>query len=190
MDKKQDLLNVQRVLEGDISAFEAIVRRWQKPLINFAFRFCRDRERAEEMAQDAFMQIYRKLGKYRGDAAFSTWMFAVSLNVFRSSMRRKTLPTECMETVNEIALETQVQQRMEQRERDKWVRQAVGSLPPRYRDALIVFYFREMNLEETAGILGVSEGTLKSWLHRGRELLKRKIESENTPLAMVQEVQL
>ena len=70
MSTDQDLEIVQRVLEGNDSAFEMLVRRWQKPLVNLAFRFCRDRQKAEEMAQDAFMQIYRKLGQFRGDATF------------------------------------------------------------------------------------------------------------------------
>jgi RNA polymerase sigma-70 factor, ECF subfamily len=70
VDNSQDLEDVRRVLSGDTSAFEGIVRRWQGPLINLAFRFCRDRQRAEEMTQDAFVQIYRKLGKFRGESDF------------------------------------------------------------------------------------------------------------------------
>lgn len=179
---------MQRVLEGEVSAFENIVRRWQKPLINLAYRFCRDRQRAEEMAQDAFLLIYRKLGKFRGDAAFSTWMFAVSLNAFRSALRRKSLPMESIDDLAEIAGSHYPHLQMEQRERDGLVRRAVAALPCRYRDALIVFYFREMKLTETARILDVSEGTAKAWLHRGRELLRRKLDDKMVPTPIAQEV--
>ena len=70
MKAEQDALDVRRVLAGETAAFEAIVRRWQGPLVNLAYRFCRDRGRAEEMAQDAFLKIFNALPTWRGDAAF------------------------------------------------------------------------------------------------------------------------
>src|SRR5215470_11006512 len=75
-----------RVLAGDISAFEGIVRRWQGPLVNLAYRFCRDRGRAEEMAQEAFLRVYRKLDRWHSDSLFSSWMFAVAINLYRSEL--------------------------------------------------------------------------------------------------------
>jgi hypothetical protein len=66
-----DEADVDRVLGGDPSGFEGLVRRWQKPLVNLAFRFCQDRGRAEELAQEAFLRAYRSLGMWRKDAAFS-----------------------------------------------------------------------------------------------------------------------
>ena len=82
MSAEEDAADVARVLAGDVSAFEAIVRRWQKPLINLAYRFCRDRGRAEDMAQEAFLRAYRSLATWRKDAAFSTWLFALATNLF------------------------------------------------------------------------------------------------------------
>jgi RNA polymerase sigma-70 factor (ECF subfamily) len=67
-----DQADVEKVLAGEVSAFEGIVRRWQGPLINLAYRFCHDRARAEEMAQEAFLRCYRGLARWRKDAAFST----------------------------------------------------------------------------------------------------------------------
>ena len=188
MDKDRDLADVRSVLEGNPLAFENIVRRWQKPLINLAYRFCHDRQRAEEMAQDAFLQIYRKLDKFRGDAAFSTWLFAVSLNSFRSALRRRSLPVESIDVLAEIADGQFPHLLLEQRERDSLVRRAVAVLPPKYRDAVILFYFKEMNLTESSEILGVSEGTLKARLHRGRKLLGRKLSSSLAPAAVAKEV--
>ena len=129
------------------------------------------------MAQDAFLQIYRKLDTFRGDASFSTWIFTVSLNLYRSSMRRKSLPVETIDTLKEIAGEQFPHLKFEREEREELVRRAVGALPHRYRDAIIVFYFRDMDLKETASILHVSEGTVKAWLHRGRALLRSKLGS-------------
>jgi RNA polymerase sigma-70 factor (ECF subfamily) len=79
---------VDRVLQGDLSAFEEIVRRWQGPLVNMAYRFCHDRGRAEEMAQEAFVKAFRGLAKWRREAAFSTWLFALAANLYRTEIRR------------------------------------------------------------------------------------------------------
>ncbi len=79
-----DRADVAQVRAGDVEAFAAIVRRWQTPLINLAYRFCGDRGRAEEMAQEAFLRAYRGLDGFRGDAAFSTWLFALATNLYRS----------------------------------------------------------------------------------------------------------
>ena len=79
---------MERVLAGDVDAFELIVHRWQGPLINLAYRFCRDRGRAEDMAQEAFLRAYRALGQWRKDAAFSTWLFALATNLYRSEIKR------------------------------------------------------------------------------------------------------
>lgn len=190
MDNDLDLAAVRRVLEGDVSAFEDIVRRWQSALVNLAFRFCRNRQIAEELAQDAFLHIYRQLPKFRGEAAFSTWIFAVSLNLFRSSIRRKKLPMESIDTLAELAGGQHLQLQIEQREREDLIRRAVAALPQRYRDAVVIYYFREMNLTETAAILGVPEGTAKAWLHRGRELLRRKFDDSISAPATVEEVSL
>ena len=78
-----DQTDVERVLAGDISAFEGIVRRWPGAPLDLAYRFCRDRGRAEEMAQEAFLRAYRALGQWRKDAVFSTWLFALATNLYR-----------------------------------------------------------------------------------------------------------
>src|SRR5438270_2506852 len=88
MNAAEDEAAVERVLAGDSAAFEHIVLRWQGPLVNLAYRFCRDRSRAEDMAQEAFLRAYRGLGGWRMDGAFSTWLFALATNLYRSELRR------------------------------------------------------------------------------------------------------
>jgi RNA polymerase sigma-70 factor (ECF subfamily) len=83
-----DADEVAAVLAGDTERFEAIVRRYQRPLIRYAMRFTEDRSAAEDMAQDALVACYRSLRSWRGDSQFSTWLFGVALNVYRSRLRR------------------------------------------------------------------------------------------------------
>jgi DNA-directed RNA polymerase specialized sigma24 family protein len=85
----EDQATVDKVLAGDISAFEEIVRRWQSPLVNLAYRFCHDRGRAEDMAQEAFLRAYRSLDRWRREAAFSTWLLALATNLYCSDHGRQ-----------------------------------------------------------------------------------------------------
>jgi RNA polymerase sigma-70 factor, ECF subfamily len=174
-----DQTDVERVLAGDISAFEGIVRRWQSPLINLAYRFCHDRGRAEEMAQEAFLRAYRALGQWRKDAVFSSWLFALATNLYRSELRR--IPARLMSvSLDDIAEPADARALNagladEDYDRDLAVRRAVGTLPAKYREALILFYFHDMDVTTAARSLGLSEGTVKARLFRGREILRGKL---------------
>jgi RNA polymerase sigma-70 factor (ECF subfamily) len=168
--------DVRRVLAGDPDAFAGIVRRWQGPLVNLAYRFCRNRAQAEEMAQEAFLRVFRFLSQWKDDAKFSTWLFAVATNVYRSQMRRIRPPEVPLEEDREIPAPGNPGAEIEADDLAEVVRRAVAALPPKYRDALILFYFQNMDVRETARNLGVPEGTVKARLHRGRAMLEQRIE--------------
>ncbi len=172
-----DQTDVERVLGGDISAFEGIVRRWQGPLVNLAYRFCHDRGRAEEMAQEAFLRAYRALAQWRKDAVFSTWLFALATNLYRSELRRIPARTVPLDDIPEPA-DARVSGRALKEnddDRDLAVRRAVGALPAKYREALVLFYFHDMDVTTAARSLGLPEGTVKARLFRGREILRSKL---------------
>ena len=175
MTSSDDLADVERVLRGEASAFEGIVLRWQGPLINLAYRFCRDRGRAEEMAQEAFLRAYRALGSWRREAAFSTWLFATATNVFRNELRRIPPRGVAIEEADDVIDQRRIDTDIAERSRDEIVRRAVLALSPKYRDALTLFYFHEMDVAAAARSLDVPEGTLKARLFRGREILRRRL---------------
>jgi RNA polymerase sigma-70 factor (ECF subfamily) len=170
-----DQSDVERVLSGDISSFEGIVRRWQGPLINLAYRFCHDRGRAEEMAQEAFFRAYRALAQWRKDAVFSTWLFALATNLYRSELRRIPARTVSFDEINEPVDAHASDGGFENRDRDLAVRRAVLALPAKYREALILFYFHDMDVATAARSLNLPEGTVKARLSRGREMLRGKL---------------
>jgi RNA polymerase sigma-70 factor (ECF subfamily) len=125
---REDLEDVLMVQGGDISAFERIVLRWQGPLINLAYRFCRDHGRAEDLAQEAFLRIYRGLSSWRQDAAFSTWLFAVATNCYRSELRRIPGPTH---SIDDTMTMLESQAGPDTSDLHEAVRQAVLALPAR-----------------------------------------------------------
>jgi RNA polymerase sigma-70 factor (ECF subfamily) len=162
---------VRRVLAGDTAAFTPIVRRWQGPLINLAWRFCRDRMMAEDMAQDAFVKAFRALGTFRGEARFGTWLLSLALNSYRSRLRAREPAPVSLDLMPLTASGSGALAALQERERAEMVRQLVTNLPPRYRDPVILYYFQEMNLKEAARVLQLPEGTVKARLSRARALL-------------------
>jgi RNA polymerase sigma-70 factor, ECF subfamily len=175
MSAEEDEEDVERVLSGDLSAFEGVVRRWQRPIVNLAFRFFRNRERAEEMAQEAFLCAYRSLSKWRKEAAFSTWLFAIATNVYRNEFRRFRQVTVSLDDIPELLDSRTFAAKVEERDQSRIVRQAVLSLPLKYREALILYYFHDMDIPATARSLRVPEGTVKARLARGRGILRNKL---------------
>lgn len=175
MSASEDQSAVGRVVAGDTSAFEEIVRRWQAPLVNLAYRFCHDRGRSEEMAQEAFLRAYRGLKSWRKEAAFSTWLFALATNFYRSELRRIPAGTVSIDDVVEPMDPRASDGGLEDEDRDSAVRRAVFALPAKYREALILFYFHEMDVSAAARSLSLPEGTFKARLFRGREILRSKL---------------
>lgn len=169
-----DLASVERVLGGDAAAFEGIVRRWQGPLVNMAWRYCRDRARAEELAQEAFLRAWRGLAHWRRESSFSTWLFALAANVFRSDLKRVPAVNIPIEDIVEPARPASQDHELQQKSRHEVVRRAVLALPLRYREPVLLFYFHEMDVAAAAQTMGLPVGTVKARLSRARELLRRR----------------
>ena len=185
MSAKEDLADVNRVLAGEVQAFEGIVRRWQGPLVNMAWRYCRDRGRAEEMAQEAFLRAWRGLAGWRRESSFSTWLFALAANVFRSELQRFPAVNVPLEDAAEPAGPATQHEGLARKQSDETVRRAVLALPARYREPVVLYYFHEMDVAAASRTMGLPEGTMKARLARGRELLRKRfpqLNEQSTPL--------
>jgi RNA polymerase sigma-70 factor (ECF subfamily) len=126
------------------------------------------------MAQEAFLRAFRKLHLWRKDAVFSSWLFALATNLYRSELRKIPARAISLDDIPEPSAPGG-ERDMEDDEREHIVRQAVCALPAKYRDAVTVYYFHRMDISAAAESLGLSEGTLKSRLFRGRDMLRSKL---------------
>src|ERR1700757_2151886 len=127
-----DAADVARVLAGDVGAFEGIVRRWQGPLVNMAWRYCRDRGRAEELAQEAFVRAWRGLASWGGGARFLNWVFFLAGNVLCNDLKRFPAVNLPIEDIAEPSHAAEQLNQVEERSRNEVVRRAVLALPKRY----------------------------------------------------------
>jgi len=171
----EDQADVDRVLAGNLQAFEGIVRRWQGPLMNLAYRFCGDRGRAEEMAQEAFSRAFNALGQWRREAMFSTWLFSLTTRLYCSQLRRIPVSSISLDDIPEPRNSQRTDAALEEEETNRTLRRALDTLPPKYREPLLLYYFHELDITAAAHSLGLPEGTLKARLSRGRDLLRAKL---------------
>ena len=160
-DREEDREAILACQAGDRAAFDRLVERHQRQVYRLCFRYVNNHEDASDLAQDAFVKAYKAIGRFRGDSAFSTWLYRIAVNTclnFRSA--RRMAQEELSETLADPG--TPVVQRMQERELSQQVREAVTRLPEKQRATLILKIYHDLTHEEVAGILGSSVGTVKA----------------------------
>ena len=145
-----DRRDVARVLAGDPVAFEGIVRRWQGPLVLAGPPVLPAPGASRGAGQEAFVRAFRSLARWRGDAMFSTWLFAIAVNVCRTDLRRYR-PVEVQLEDVQLRAKDAVGEESAARERDEVVRRMVATLPARYREVVVLYYFCETDVTRAAG---------------------------------------
>lgn len=136
---------------------------------------------AEEITQEVFIQAYRQLPSFRGDASPYTWLYKIALNLSRTHVRRrnrfKFLPL-LGEEQRADTLEEPVEEKVSQKTTGKEIRKCINQLPQKYKEVILLFYFEDMKISQIAGVLEQPEGTVKSSLARARNTLKAILRKE------------
>jgi len=167
--------------DGVNPAFDEIVFRYKDRLVNFLFRYTGNKDDSEDLAQDAFIKLYRSKHLYQEIAKFSTWFYTIAINIAKTYVKKKgklsTLSISDYDPENEkdfdipanvIEPDEQANAVME----NYYIQQAINSLDDTYREAIILRDIQDLDYEEIAKILEVPIGTVKSRINRGREKLK------------------
>lgn len=173
---------ISKVLKGDQQAYAGLVDRYQSFVFTLALRFTKNREDAEEVAQDIFIKAYRSLADFRGASKFSTWLYTIVNTTCITFLRKKRLETHSLdnEKVFEAAdsLESGMRANLvEQKSRVAMVNKAIHMLNTDDAEVITLFYKGEQTLEEIASVLRIEPNTAKVRLHRARTRLKEKMET-------------
>ena len=182
MNSLDDHTLIRLVLEGNTSAFDVIVRRYNTKVDSLAYRLLNSVEDAEDVAQDTFSQAFKGLGSFRGTSKFYTWLFRITYNL-AISQRRKRKPALSLnsqtDSQGEITLpsdDVSPMKNMEDEEGKTLMEKALGLLSLDHRAGLVLKEIEGFSYEEIALSLGVPVGTVRSRLHRARLELRAILE--------------
>jgi RNA polymerase sigma factor (sigma-70 family) len=173
---------ISQVLNGDHQAYAGLVNRYQNYVFTLSLRMVKNREDAEEVAQDVFVKAYKYLADFRGDSKFTTWLYTIVNNTSISFLRKKRLDVQSLDNENVFHMADNIDSGMranqvEQKSRQAMVNEAIGLLNPDDAQIITLFYKAEQSLEETAQVLGIEVNAAKVRLHRARTRLKSKMET-------------
>jgi RNA polymerase sigma-70 factor (ECF subfamily) len=182
----EDEFLVRSAQKGDLRAFEALVEKYQKKMLNLAFRMLGDYEEACDAVQEAFLSAFRAIRKFRGEAKFSSWLYGIVLNQARNRLRQiasrdrhhsMSLDDPLMPGPGRLdpdppSPEASVLDQLEKKENEGKVQECINQLDEGYREVLILRDILGHSYEEIRQALKLPDGTVKSRLFRARESVK------------------
>jgi RNA polymerase sigma-70 factor (ECF subfamily) len=202
MDRNQDRQLIARLQARDEAAVQELAERYGSRIYQLALRHMKNREDAEEVAQDVLMKVYRKVGAFRGDAALSSWIYRITFNTAMSKLRNTRLARQAeQEKERALAAETNGEERPRTpRQAADWSRmpdeellraqlrdavaQAIRELPEIYRAPVVLRDIQGLSTEEASSRLKLKDQTLKSRLHRGRLMLRDRLRAFTSGLTL------
>src|SRR3954470_6383058 len=169
---------VERAREGDVPAFEKLIGKYQAKVYTFAFAFTGSPDVAQDLAQEALVKVYRSLGSFRFQSAFSTWLYSIVKNTYLDSIKSRAGRERALEEpltdrdIAELHDAASAEERLLAKESRRTLMRALRDVPVAYRTVVALCDVQGLGYEEIAGALGVPVGTVKSRLKRGRDALK------------------
>jgi RNA polymerase sigma-70 factor (ECF subfamily) len=177
---------VRHAARGREAAYRELIRRYQRPVFSLIYRMVRDRELAEDLAQETFIKVLNAIDSYRPEYKFSSWIFKIANNAAIDQLRRRSLNTLSLDgspnAANAEAIESTTLQigdtresqldEVTSRELGSQIERAIGQLRPEYRSCIILRHIEGRPYEEIAEMLDLPLGTVKTYIHRARNELR------------------
>ena len=182
-----DAVLISQIKKGDERAFSKLVQRYEQTVWGFAFKLCRDREKAEESFQDTFVNVFRKIDQFDGRSKFSTWLYSIVANNCLMKRRRRKIedllesldepPDTEDETVQKqlVAWDDTPVEKLLHGELKEQLDAAIQKLPDDYRLVFVLRDLEQRTAEETSKITGLSVPAVKSRLRRSRVFLRQQL---------------
>jgi len=180
-EQETDLELITAVLRGNSSTYAVLMKRHQRFVFTLALRFTKNREDAEEVAQDCFIKAYRSLGTFKQSSKFTTWLYTITYNCAMTALRKKrpdtfSLDDEEMGTPLTSFIAAANEDTIEKKSSHFYLNMAIDQLSPEDATIIILFYKAEQSLEEIAQALSMDSNKVKVKLHRARIKLKEKLQ--------------
>jgi len=188
-DRLSEAEAIERAKGGDAEAFEVLYNLHKRRVYSLCLRMTANTAQAEDLTQEAFLQLFRKIATFRGESAFSTWLHRMSVNVVLMHLRKKGLPVVSLEETIETEEETP---RKELGAEDPvlagsinrlQLQRAIDDLPPGYRTIFVLHDVEGYEHNEIAGMVGCSIGNSKSQLHKARMKLREFLKTSRAEKA-------
>ncbi len=173
-NEQKDIALLKRIQAGDRLAYKELINRHKDYAFTVAYRILNSREDAEEIAQDAFLQVFKSIGSFNYEAKFTTWFYRIVFNAALMQKRKNRIFTEDISESSQASLVSNLSDSSEdirKSERQQAIRQAMQQLQPDDVLLITLFYLQEQSLEEIAAITQISADTAKVKLHRARKRL-------------------
>jgi RNA polymerase sigma-70 factor (ECF subfamily) len=185
----QEASLVRACKEGDQTAFNMLVWRWEKPLFNFTYKYVGDAHLAQDLVQETFVRMLKSIQGYEHRGAFSTWLYRIAVNLCKDHFRKKKLPMISLHDYYTTASgeKVYVQDRvpddgaqsdeaMAASHREELVRRLIAGLPEQQRIVILMKEYQALTFREIAEILEVPAGTVKARLYRGLRTMREQLE--------------
>lgn len=177
MSQIQDVDLIRDCQLGKKSSFGELVDRYKNRVYTSVFRMVRNSHDAEDIAQETFIAAYRAIGNFDLSKKFAPWLMKIATNLSIDHLRRKgqqIIPLDSAEEV-ELQINESPLESAEVSELNDLTEQVIAELPPRYRAAITLYYADRLKYDEVADALDIPIGTVKTYLHRGREIMKKRL---------------
>lgn len=175
----QELMRIVQL--GDLSPASEIYDRYSGRIYNFALRFLKNSEAAEDATQEVFVKMIRHASQFQGDAKLSTWLFSITANWCRDFLRKadnKSKESDDVLVTLPAPAEQSPDRNLEQRENEERIQRALKALTPEQREAILLSRYQGLSYAEIAQISGCSEGAVKTRVFRAMETLKKALVGE------------
>ncbi|MCO7177067.1 RNA polymerase sigma factor SigW [Sporolactobacillus kofuensis] len=184
MDQKEKRL-IRKVKKGDQQAFAELVDRYKNSVFAISLRMVGNTQEAEDLSQETFIRAFNHIDQYDHDRKFSTWLFRIATNISIDFLRRRKANVSLDAVVpgtEGLALSTIIpdggelpDEMMMRKETEEMVQLEIRKLPEKYRSAVILKYIEDLSLKEISEVMDIPVGTVKTRIHRGREMLRKSI---------------
>ncbi|MET1249521.1 MULTISPECIES: RNA polymerase sigma factor SigW [Sporolactobacillus] len=182
MDQQEKRL-IKKVKKGDQQAFAELVERYKNSVFAICLRMVGNAQEAEDLSQEAFIRAYNHIDQYDHERKFSTWLFRIATNLSIDFLRRRksNISLDAVVPGTEgLSLNAMLPDQTEQpeelavrKETEEMVQNEIKKLPEKYRSAVVLKYIEDLSLKEISEIMDIPVGTVKTRIHRGREMLRK-----------------